>query len=142
MPIHRLAADLIVVLHLAFVAFVILSVPLVWLGRLRGWRWTRRPAWRLAHLAAIGYVVLMTWLGLACPLTVLENHLRQQAGQSSYPGSFIGYWAHEALFFDLSPMAFAVVYSAFGLAVLLTWWWAPPRFRSAGQGSPPASPGA
>lgn len=127
---HRLAADLVVVFHCAFVAFVVLVVPLAWIGRWRQWAWTQRPLLRFGHLAAIGYVVFATALGAACPLTRLENHLREGVGQATYPGSFIGYWAHELLFFDFSPRVFVIAYALFGVAVVLTLWLAPPKFST------------
>ena len=68
-----------------------------------GWAWIRNIWFRGAHLAAIGFVVLQTWLGMVCPLTTLEMRLRIQVGQPAYEGSFIEYWLHRILYFDLPP---------------------------------------
>ena len=127
MLLYRLLADLVLVLHLAIVIFVISGLLLVLFGRWRGWQWIHNIYFRLAHLAAIGVVVTQAWLGVVCPLTTLENHLRRLAGQAEYPGSFITYWLHALLFYDAPPWVFTVCYSLFGIAVLASFILAPPR---------------
>ena len=65
-----LAADLILVLHTLFVAFVVLSLPAILLGGVLAWPWVRNRCFRLLHLAAIAFVVVQSWLGMICPLTL------------------------------------------------------------------------
>jgi hypothetical protein len=67
-------------LHSLFVCFVVLGLILIVAGGLRGWQWVRNPWFRLGHLQAIGIVVLQAWLGIWCPLTLLEMSLREKAG--------------------------------------------------------------
>ncbi len=74
-----LAADAIVVLHLAFVAFVVAGGLLVW-------RWPRL-AW--AHVPCAAWGVLVSVAGWVCPLTPLENHLRALGGEAGYRGDFV-----------------------------------------------------
>ena len=64
---------------------------------------------------------------MRCPFTVWENALRRQAGQSTYPGAFLGYWAHRLIFLDAPDWAFTLGYTLFGLAVLAAFVLAPPR---------------
>ena len=71
-----LAADALLVLHSLFVAFVVCGLLLVIVGGLRGWAWVHNRWFRLAHLVAIGCVVVQSWLGLVCPLTTWEMALR------------------------------------------------------------------
>ena len=56
------------------------------------------------------------------------EHLRRQAGQQSYPGDFIGYWAHRLIFFDAEPWVFTLAYTLFGLLVLGTFVFGPPHW--------------
>ncbi len=80
--ILRIAADGVVLLHLGFILFVLLGALLV----LR-WRWLV-----FVHLPAVAWgasVELMHWY---CPLTPLENHLRQAAGQAGYSGGFVEHY--------------------------------------------------
>ena len=77
--IYRALADLVLVVHLAFVVFVVLGGFLV----LR-WRWVA-----LLHVPAAIWGILIEYAGWICPLTPLENLLRQRGGQPGYSGSFI-----------------------------------------------------
>src|SRR5579872_4357485 len=127
MIVDRILADFVVTLHALFVGFVMAGLPFALAGRFLQWEWTRNFWLRSAHLAAILFVVILTWLDQPCPLTVWENALREQAGQARYPGDFIGFWVHELLFFAFPQWVFTTIYSLFGLAVAATLWIAPPR---------------
>jgi hypothetical protein len=124
---YRLLADAVLLVHVALVLFVVLGLVLVLVGGRLRWQWVRSPWWRLLHLAAIGVVVAEAWLGVACPLTVWEMALREQAGTAVYRGSFIEHWLHAALFWTAPPWVFTALYSAFGLLVLASWFIVPPR---------------
>lgn len=78
----RVLADLVVVIHLAFIAFVVF-------GALLAFRWRWIP-WLQVPLASYG--VLLELRGWICPLTPLENWLRQTAGGVGYSGGFIEYY--------------------------------------------------
>lgn len=119
-------ADAILLLHVLVVAFVVFSLPLIWLGAWRGWKWVRVRGFRLAHLATIAFIVVQTWLGELCPLTIWENDLRAQAGQQGYGESFIAHWLSRLIFVDASLWLLGFVYSAFAALVVLTWWWVRP----------------
>lgn len=80
--IARLAADCIVILHLAFILFV-------GLGALLTLRW-RRIAWLQVPAALWGAVIELRH-GV-CPLTPLEQRLRAAAGDAGYAGSFIDHY--------------------------------------------------
>ncbi|CAG0940235.1 hypothetical protein GPROT2_00864 [Gammaproteobacteria bacterium] len=120
-------ADAVLLVHAAFVAFVVIGQVLVLAGLAFGWRWVRGRRLRIAHLAAIGVVVAQAWAGVLCPLTVLENALRARAGEGGYGGSFIAHWLHRLIFFDAPMWVFTVAYTAFGLLVAATWYWGGPR---------------
>jgi hypothetical protein len=77
--VFAILADLVLVVHLAFVLFVVLGGLLVW-----KWRWL---AW--VHLPAAAWGALIEFAGWICPLTPLENHLRALAGESAYQGDFV-----------------------------------------------------
>lgn len=77
--IYAALADAALVLHLAFIAFIVLGGLLVA-------RWPR-TAWM--HLPAAAWGVLIELAGWMCPLTPLENWLRLRAGRDGYSGSFV-----------------------------------------------------
>lgn len=123
----RFLADVVLLLHGLYVAFVVLGFGLILLGIWRHWAWVRQPAFRYAHLAAIGIVVAQAWLGVDCPLTTLESLLRARAGEAGYVRSFIQDGLYALLFYEAPNRVFVAVYSLFGALVAYTWWRAPPR---------------
>jgi Protein of Unknown function (DUF2784) len=82
------AADLLVVLHLAFVVFVIAGGLLVF-------RWPKM-AW--VHLPAAAWGAIVEITGWICPLTPLENWLRERAGSDVYAGDFVARYIVPALY--------------------------------------------
>jgi hypothetical protein len=129
--LYRLAADLILCVHVSIVAFIVGGLVLTLIGRFARWRWVRNPWFRLAHLSAIAVVVVQSWLGQACPLTVWEMALRAGAGDDTYGESFISHWLGELLYVDAPWWMFVAAYTAFGALVLWSGCWVRPRpFRS------------
>lgn len=122
-----LAADIILYLHAAVVAFNIFGLILIFVGKGAGWSWIRNPWFRLVHLVTIAFVVLQAWLGAICPLTILEMTLRTRAGDAVYTGSFVAHWLASALYIEAPPWAFTVAYTAFGALVVASWFLVRPR---------------
>jgi hypothetical protein len=120
------AADALLFTHVLFVAFVIVGLLLILVGRLFSWSWVRNPWFRMAHLIGIVVVVLQSWLGVTCPLTIWEMELRSKAGDVVYAGSFISHWLEKVLYFQAPDWVFIVCYTTFGLSVLLSWFWVRP----------------
>lgn len=86
--LHRWLADAILVLHFAFVVFVVLGGLLVL-------RWPRL-AW--LHVPVALYGATIEFLGFICPLTPLENSLRRAGGEAGYEGGFIEHYMTAALY--------------------------------------------
>jgi hypothetical protein len=127
---YRLLADGVLVLHFGVVVFIVGGLVMVLAGNLLRWRWVNRRGFRMAHLAAIGFVIVQSWLGQLCPLTTLESWLRVQAGSTAYEKSFIEHWFQKLIYYEAPFWVFAAVYSVFGLLVLLAWWRFPPQSRA------------
>ena len=139
MLLYRILADLVVIAHFSYIAFVIFGMAAILIGLALRKDWVRNPWFRIAHLVAIVIVAGQAIVGLTCPLTTLENFLRRRAGQATYPGAFIGYWAHRLTFYHAPPWVFALCYVLFGLLVLITFLLAPPRRRTRKIDVPPPS---
>jgi hypothetical protein len=86
--IYQLAASGLVIIHLAFVVFVIFGAVLTL-------RWPRLIGF---HLAAIVWGVLIEFTGAICPLTPLEVQLRQLGGVAGYQGGFIDHYVLAVLY--------------------------------------------
>jgi hypothetical protein len=79
---QQLAADAVLLIHFAFVLFVVAGGLLVW-----RWRWL---VW--LHLPAVGWGAMVELGGWICPLTPLENRLRAAAGATGYANGFVEHY--------------------------------------------------
>ena len=91
-------ADAVLVVHFAFVAFVVGGLALIWIGKTLRWGWVRNFWFRIAHLGAIAFVALEAVIGVACPLTVWEYLLR---GDRPNGPSFVERLIAPLIFYDL-----------------------------------------
>ena len=80
--IYHALANAVLVLHLAFIVFVVLGAALSW----------RFPRLRWLHFAALAWAAFIEFSGGICPLTPLENRLRRMAGGEGYSGGFISHY--------------------------------------------------
>jgi hypothetical protein len=128
---YAIAADVLLVTHFLFVLFVLFGLILIFVGSFMSWNWVRNPWFRLIHLLGIGVVVLQSWFGIICPLTIWEMDLRAKASQSVYQGSFITHWLNELLYYQAPSWVFIVCYTIFGALVLSSWFVVRPRSFSA-----------
>ena len=86
--IYRALANGVVLVHAAFVAFVML-------GGFLAWRW-RAVVW--AHVPAALWGAAIEYGGWICPLTPLENALRTQAGLEGYRGGYVEHYVIPLLY--------------------------------------------
>lgn len=132
---YGIAADLMVGIHVAYVAYVILGQLAVIVAAPMKWEWARNPWFRYTHLLAIAIVAYEAVRGLRCPLTVWEEQLRELAGQT-FAGSetFMGRLLHDLLFIQNVPEStFTVGYCAMALLVLQGFVMYPPRWFRANR---------
>jgi len=88
--VYRLLADLVVLIHGAFVLFAVLGGFLV----------LRRLRWAWVHLPALLWAAFVEFSGGICPLTPLENRLRALGGEEPYRGDFIDRYLMPLLYPD------------------------------------------
>jgi Protein of Unknown function (DUF2784) len=86
--IWSLLADALVVVHFAFTAFVIFGGFLAW-----RWRWIAA-----AHLPALVWGCWVEVSHSICPLTPLENQLRELGGEAGYTGGFLAHYLVRVLY--------------------------------------------
>ena len=133
---YQALADIVLLLHFTVVFFIVAGLVLVVAGNVVWrWRWVNNMWFRLAHIAAIGVVVLQAWLGQLCPLTTLESWLRVKAGSPSYSKSFMEHWVQRVLFYEAPFWVFALAYTVFGLLVVFAWRRFPSRRAGRGHKS-------
>jgi len=105
--LFRVLADLIVVVHLAFVVFVVFGGLLV----------IRRPSVAWVHLPAVVWGVWIEFSGWICPLTPLENHLRARGGSDVYDVSFVERYLMPVLYPESLARELQVALGAFVIIV-------------------------
>ena len=103
--IARLLADMVLLLHVAFILFA-LSGGLIIL-------WKRWVVW--IHLPVLLWASVVNLAGWTCPLTPLENALRALAGQAGYEGGFVEHYVVPLVYPDVMSRDLEMVS---GLAVL------------------------
>jgi hypothetical protein len=103
---YGLLADLVLLLHLAFICFALL-------GALAALLWRRAP---LLHLPALAWGAAIEFTGGTCPLTPLESSLRRAAGGSGLQGGFIEHYLTPLVY---PPGLSARVQVALGAGLLL-----------------------
>jgi len=125
--VYLLAADAILLLHVLFVAFVVIGLLLIYVGKFCGWSWIRNLWFRLLHLTAIAIVVVQSWFDIICPLTTVEMYFRSRAAGAVYSGSFIAHWLESLLYYQLPTWVFVAAYTVFGVVTAVSWLWIRPR---------------
>jgi len=113
----RILADLTLLLHFLFVLFVIFGGLLAWYRRTFAW----------AHLPMVLWSAAVNIGPWRCPLTPLENHYRQLAGQSGYEGGFVAHYIAplvypEGLTHDLGLAVGLAVIAWNGIVYGVLWW--------------------
>ena len=106
---YRLLADLVMVVHFGFIAFVVV-------GGLAAWRW---PWLIWVHVPAAVWGLAIVVVGTPCPLTWMENWARERAGQQKLePTGFIDTYLEGVIYpEDHAP----VLQSLAAVAVLVSW---------------------
>lgn len=117
--IYRVLADLVVTLHLMFIIFAVLGGLLVlWRGYVL-----------LIHIPAVIWVAVISFKGWICPLTPLENQLRQAAGGEGYSGGFVEHYIIPVIYpvglrFDVQVvLGIAAVGINIGIYALVYYWY-------------------
>ena len=103
--LYRALADLVLLVHLAFVLFVVVGGLLV----------LRRPKVAWLHLPAAAWGVLIEFAGWICPLTPWEVSLRIRGGDAGYAGGFIAHYVTALLYPAGLTRGVQVVLGAFAL---------------------------
>lgn len=124
---YRILADALVVIHFAWILFMLLGFALT----IRAfWKPSFFDRWlfRTLHLAGILFVASLEIFGKFCPLTVWENALRYSYDPSSdYPGSFIVQYIARLVYPDLDPALLIVPTVLIASFTLVVFFLRPPR---------------
>ena len=118
-----LLADFVLIIHCCIVFFVVFGLVALPIGYLNNYSWTRNVKLRVAHIFLMGFITLEAVLGITCPLTIVENTLRQ----IEYQESFVSYWLSHFIYWDLPAYFFVTLYSGCFFWSLIFWRVCPPK---------------
>jgi hypothetical protein len=118
--LYRVLADLVMLAHFAYIVFVVGGALLV----------LHHRAWMWLHLPAVAWGIWVEFFARTCPLTPVENALREKAGQAGYSGGFIDHYITRAVY----PEGLTLQGQIFlGVCVLVVnvalYWWVWRRAR-------------
>src|SRR5690349_21420690 len=123
-------ANLVLIIHAAYVAYVVVGLGVILAGIAMGLSWVRNFYFRVTHLAAIGLVAVEAMVGVGCPLTILEDRLRIAAGEHNYQSAgCLVHWISPLIFFDFPQWAFTIAYIACAALVALIFGLSPPDLK-------------
>ena len=122
-PRLSLVADFVLIIHFCIVFYVAFGLVALPIGCLKNYSWTRNTKLRVAHILLMGFITLEAILGITCPLTIIENTLRQ----IEYQQSFFAYWISQLIYWDLPPYFFIILYSSCFVLSLVFWRAHPPK---------------
>ena len=113
---YSLLADVVVLGHFLFVLFAVL-------GGFLALKW---PGWAWIHIPAALWAALIEFAGWICPLTPLENLLREKGGASGYNSGFIEHYLLPVLYPDGLTRSWQIVLGCIVLGINLavySWVW-------------------
>ena len=102
-----LAADLLLVVHLAFIGFAVFGGLLV----------AQRPKLAWLHIPCLLWAVSIACGGWICPLTPLEQHLRLAAGETGYRGGFVDHYIAPLIYPAGLTRTMQIIFGLFVLAL-------------------------
>ena len=118
-----LIADIVLILHFGFVIFITSGFFMIPIGYRLNWKWITNRKLRLFHFGMMAFVTLETLLGINCPLTVIENSIRD-VNQDIL---FVSYWIRQLIYWDVPKVVFLILYNLFLVWTLLLWKLCPPQ---------------
>ena len=131
--LYKILADLVVLIHFAWILFILWGFILTACGSISVYvlraakdRWrTFFDEWifRTIHLGGIVYTAVLTVLGKHCPLTTLENILKEQYNtELTYPGSFVVHYIEKIFYPEANFLLFVIptmIITAFTLLMFI-----------------------
>ncbi len=124
---ENILSDIILLVHFAWILFIILGLPVALAFAL--------PRFRVFHSIALIFTVIMQVTGTICPLTDLEEYLRRAANPHfTYGGSFLISWLRKLIYIEDIGVSLLIIYIITGIYlafVILSYFLWPLPKRSA-----------
>ena len=120
-----LFSEIVLLFHFCIFLFMVLSFFLIPLGYHKKWEWVKNRYYRLIHLILMGIIFIETILGFMCPLTILEDFLRNDIEINNKITQII----HQVMYWDLPTNQFIILYLLSLLYLIFLWFFFKPDFK-------------
>ena len=120
-----LFSEIVLLFHFCIFLFMILSFFLIPLGYSQKWECVKNKYYWLIHLVLMGIIFIETILGFMCPLTILENFLRNDIEINNKITQII----HQIMYWDLPTYQFIILYLLSLLYLIFLWFFFKPDLK-------------
>ena len=116
-------ADMVLFIHFFIFLFISAILFLIPIGYYLNWKWIKKKSIRLLHFCLMGFVTIETIFGIVCPLTTLEQYLRNQNNNDSIYVNVI----HKIMYWDFSAHYFLILYVCCLIYLVFLWYYFKPE---------------
>ena len=118
-------SEIVLLFHFCIFLFMVLGFFLIPLGYNQKWEWVKNRYYRLIHLILMGIIFIETILGFMCPLTILENFLRNDIEIDNKITQII----HQIMYWNLPTYQFIILYLLSLLYLIFLWFFFKPDLK-------------
>ena len=119
-------SEIVLLFHFCIFLFMVLGFFLIPLGYYQKWEWVKNKYYRLIHLVLMGIIFIETILGFMCPLTVLENFLRNNIEINNKITQII----HQIMYWDLPTYQFIILNLLSLFYLIFLWFFFKPDLKN------------
>ena len=120
-----LFSEIILFIHFLIFLFITLSFILIPVGYFQKWKWVKNKYYRSMHLILMGIISIETILGFMCPLTILENYLRDDIKVDNKFTEIV----HQILYWNLPNYQFIILYILSFSYLIFLWFFFKPNLN-------------
>ena len=117
--------EIVLFFHFFIFLFITVSFFLIPFGYFQKWEWVKNKYYRLTHLVLMGIILIETILGFMCPLTILENFLRNNIEVDNNLTQII----HQIMYWNLPNYQFIILYILSFSYLIFLWFFFKPNFK-------------
>ena len=117
--------EIVLFFHFFIFLFITFSFFLIPFGYFQKWEWVKNKYYRLIHLVLMGIILIETILGFMCPLTILENFLRNNIEVDNNLTQII----HQIMYWNLPNYQFIILYILSFSYLIFLWFFFKPNFK-------------
>lgn len=120
------SAYTILLTHIAFTFFILLTPLVILIGKWQLWSWTQNPTFRNIHILLLTFVIIEVLLSIPCFLTLIENNCRKKSDMPLYSNGFFDYWGEKLCIIRYHDWMFVTVFTITSVCSFILYIAVPP----------------